>query len=170
MTIPDLIAQVLQSIRNQFYDQAPGSMGGVREFKRDETKLIRAVSLFGHLCHQRGWELDARYILREVMEILQSYKRSGVAIDYLPVYLTGSIKRRVGQRAEELQAASKAMNGSTTAQRTRLVNDMVKGATVVTAVREKSATETLADVYRALRKPKSKAREGARAAKQEALL
>jgi hypothetical protein len=178
MSIPELMACVLQSIRNQFYNGAQGSLGGVREFKRDETKLLKAISLFGHLCHQRGWELDAGYVLREIMTLLQSYKRSGVEIDYLPVYLTGSIKRRVGQRAEELQAASKSMRTTTKGQTARerqrapaipaarLVNDVMDGKTMVVAVREKSATETLADVYKALRTGK---RKKASAPKQEAL-
>lgn len=161
MTIPELIAEVLQSLRNQFYN---GSHGwGIREFKRDEARLIRAISLYGHLCFQRGWEFDVAFILGDLMKIIQSFKISGVQIDFMPVYLTGAIKRSIGLRADELNAKAKSMrtkNGTTKRERlqapaipaARLVNDVVAGKTAVVAVREKSATETLADVYAALRK------------------
>lgn len=138
MTIPDLIDLVLNAIRNQFYADR------VRDFKRDERALTKAIARYGYECHQRGWEFDQKHILAALMKLLNEIKRSDADIDYLPLYLDGAVKRHIGQRAEELSAAAK----STPLNVARLV----KGVKAVEAIREPSATEILATVYNDLRR------------------
>jgi hypothetical protein len=126
---------VLGAIRGQFYaDHA-------RDFLRDENALKRALATWGHECHRRGWDFDAPFIQRELLTLLNEIKRTDAAIDYLPVYLGGAIRRRVGQRAEELSAAAKTITA-----RTGRVIKKLEGEQV-TAVVQPSATEILATLY-----------------------
>lgn len=152
MTIEDLIATVLDSIRSQFYAERPQ-----REFLRDRTALIRAISKYGHECNQRGWHFDARFILHDIMKLLVEIRTSGADIDYLPLYLSGAVKRHIGQRAEELSAKAKTI--------TPKVSKIVHGVGSVSAVVQSSDVEVLAKVYAAGRRPKKQAKK----AKQEEL-
>lgn len=138
MTIPELITLVLNAIRNQFYADK------VRDFMRDERALTKAISRYGYECHQRGWEFDSKFILRALMDLLNEIKRSSADFRYLPVYLDGAVKRHIGQRAEELSAAAKSTPKN--------VARLVKGVQTVEAVREASATEILAAVYKDLKR------------------
>jgi hypothetical protein len=144
MTIPELITTVLQVLRNQFYgNERPGA------FERDERYLIAAIATYGHECRDRGWHFDAPAIQREVLGILMAFKRSGVEIQWMPVYLQNSIRRHIGQRAEELQAAARCMKRNTAR--------IVDGVTPV-AIVEKTDTELLALHYADLRKLRRQAR------------
>ena len=156
MTTADLVTNVLGAIRGQFYADQP------REFLRDQNAIKRALATWGHECHARGWDFDAAFIQRELLTLLNEIKRSGADIDYLPLYLGGAIRKRIGVRAEELSAAWKSL-GARTARVIRKVE-----AGVVTAVVEPTATEVLAalhqDMKRARRerkaRPESKAKQG----------
>jgi hypothetical protein len=142
LTIPELISLVLDSIRNQFYPDS------ARDFKRDERALTKAIARYGYECHQRGWDFDTRHILQAIMKLLQEIKRSGADIRYLPTYLDGAIKRHIGQRAEELSAKAKSVQ--------RNIAKIVKSTQRVEAVREPSATEILATVYKDLKRYRPK--------------
>jgi hypothetical protein len=142
MSIPELITLVLDSIRNQFYPDR------LRDFKRDERALTKAIARYGYECHQRGWDFDSRHILSAIMKLLQEIKRSGADIRYLPTYLDGTVKRHVGQRAEELSAKAKSVKPN--------VAKIVATTRRVEAIREPSATEILATVYKDLKRYKPK--------------
>jgi hypothetical protein len=142
MTIPELISFVLGSIRNQFYPDA------ARDFKRDERSLTKAISRYGYECHQRGWEFNTQHILESIMKLLQEIKRSGADVRYLPTYLDGAIKRHIGQRAEELSAKAKSVQRATA--------KIIRTTERVEVIREPSATEILATVYKDLKRHKPK--------------
>lgn len=109
MTVPELIANVLDNLRRNFYT-APDGFVRLREFKRDERQLIKAVSRYGHECNQRGWQFDCDFIHRELSQLLLKIRTSGADIQYLPVYLDGAVTRHIGTRAEELNAKAKALD------------------------------------------------------------
>ena len=147
MTIPELIAMVLLSIRNQFYDGSEPKWGA-RAFARDEKALTKAIARYGYACNERGWRFEAEAILKDLMGLLQEVKKRAADIGYLPVYLQGAVDRHVGQRAEELSARAKAQKATP-----KLVEQAVGGVQAVVVV-EKSGTEVLAEVYRDLAKQK----------------
>jgi len=140
MSVPELIATVLQVLCNQWYcDQRRGA------FERDERYLIAALATYGKECADRGWHFDAPAIQRELLGLLQSFKRSGVEPHWMPIYLQNAIRRHIGQRAEELHAAARSIPNCTA----RVVNG-VKPVVLI----EKSATELLALMYADVRKLK----------------
>lgn len=136
MTVPELIHDVLGTIRRQFYCDQPE-----RNFFRDENELRRAVARYGYACEQRGWHFDSRAILAELMQLLNEIKRTGADIHYFPRYLAGAVDRHIGQRAEELSAQAKALD-----RRVKRAVSTVQPVVVV----EKTDTEVLATVYRDL--------------------
>lgn len=138
MTIPDLIANLLGVLRNQFYADTP------REFLRDERQLTKAIARYGHECAQRGWHFEPQFIQDDLLKLLNEIKRTGADIGYLPVYLEGAVDRHVRQRAEELNAKAKAQRipGA--------ITKVLHGVEVVEAVRERTQTEVLAEVYQQL--------------------
>lgn len=140
MTTADLITNVLGAIRGQFYADKP------RDFLRDMNALKRALATWGHECHARGWDFDAAFIQKELLTLLNEIKRSGADIDYLPIYLGGAIRKRIGVRAEELSAAWKSLGARTG----RVVKKMEAG--VVTAVIEPTATEMLAALHQDMKR------------------
>jgi hypothetical protein len=142
MTVPELIDLVLGSISGQFYADH------VRSFLRDKRALTKAIARYGYECHQRGWEFDSKHILQAIMRLLQEIKRSDADIDYLPTYLDGAVKRHIGQRAEELSAKAKSVKPK--------VAQIVRNTQAVQAIREPSATEILAAVYKDLKRYKPK--------------
>lgn len=145
MSIDDLISDTLDVIRSQFYpDQA-------REFKRDETALMKAIARWGYECNRRGWAFDAAFIQRQVLDLLNDIKRRGLEIGYLPVYLHGAVGRWIGQRAEELQTAARRVEPH--------VTRIIKGVRGVEAVVEKTDTEILDALYRDLRRKKRRAKK-----------
>lgn len=154
MSIDDLITDTLDVIRSQFYADRP------REFKRDETALMKAIARWGYECRQRGWHFDAQFIQRQFLELLNDIKRRGAEIKWLPVYLHGAVGRWIGQRAEELQVQARSMGTK--------VSKIVQGVRTVDAVVEKSDTEILATLYRDLRK-KSRSRRAKPKQRQEEL-
>lgn len=136
MTIPELIDLVLDAVHTKFYTDRP------REFLRDRTALMKSVARWGYACHQRGWDFKPQFILKEIMTVLLDIQAKGREFKYLPVYLQGAIDRSVGQRAEELQAASRVLAPK--------VAKLIRNTERVEAVVEKGNTETLAAVYRDL--------------------
>jgi hypothetical protein len=89
------------------------------------------------------------HILKELMTLLISMRDKKAEIHFLPKYLEGAIDRHIGQRAEELSALAHS-------QPRRQAHKLVDGLQRVVVV-EKSPTETLADVYKALsRSPRRK--------------
>ena len=108
MTVQELVATVLENIRIHWYTDAAGHLRA-HEYKRDERQLIRAIATYGHECNQRGWPFQADFIYRDLMKLLLTIRTSGAEVHYLPVYLTGAIRRHLGQRAEELSVAAKSL-------------------------------------------------------------
>jgi hypothetical protein len=109
MTVPELIASVLANLRQHFYTNADTGALRAHDFKRDERQLIRAIATYGYECDQRGWQFQADFIYQDLMALLLQIRTSGADIGYLPIYLQGAIRRHLGQRAEELSAAAKAL-------------------------------------------------------------
>lgn len=138
MTIPELIAEVLQVIRNQFYADRPA-----REFLRDERYLVGALGTYGYECAQRGWSFDVPFIQRELLGLLQTFKRQNIEARWMPIYLQNAIRRHIGQRAEELRASQCSVPRCT-----RKVVDGVQPVVVI----EKTPIETLAAVYQDIRR------------------
>lgn len=157
MTTADLIANVLDVLRRQFYADTP------REFLRDENALKRALAIWGHECHHRGWDFDARYIQREILDLLNEIKRSGAVIDYLPVYLAGAIRRRIGLKSERLAADWRRIGN----QSARVLKKVEAG--VVTAVIEPTDTEILATLHHQLKRARRERKTSRRSVQKELL-
>lgn len=138
MTVPELIHNVLGAVRNQFYCDLPE-----RDFARDLRYLEAAVATYAYECQQRGWLFQADFLQKELLGLLHSFKRSGVEVQWMPLYLQNAIRRHIGQRAEELQAAARSVPKAAT----RIVNG-VKPMVVL----EKSDTEVLATLYNDVRR------------------
>ena len=138
MTIPELINNVLDVLRNQHYAGRPP-----RDYVRDERFLIAAIATYGKECKDRGWLFDAPFLQRELLGLLMTFKKSGVEVTWMPIYLQGAIRRHIGQRAEELQASARNI--------TRCATKIVAGVQPV-AIIEPSDTELLARLYNDVRK------------------
>lgn len=138
MTVEQLISEVLNNIQNHFYGDR------VREFKRDERALMKAVLTYGKECESRGWDFDATFIFRDIIDLLKTIRTSGADIQYLPIYLEGAIKRHIGGRAEELSAEAKKLPPK--------VANVVAGIRQVEAVREPSTVEVMTKVLSGLNK------------------
>jgi len=110
MTVPELIANVLENVLRHFYTDLQTGTVRIHEYKRDERQLIKAIATYGHECNQRGWQFQADFIYRDLTQLLLKIRTSGAKIEYLPVYLAGAIRRHIGTRAEELNAQAKAMD------------------------------------------------------------
>lgn len=144
MTIPDLIASVLQSIRESFYaDKAD------RLYYRDEKALMREISRWGHECHKRGWDFQPHFILAELQRVLFRVYQHRDQIPYLPAYLGEAIRRSVGQRAEELAEQSRRT------KITRAISVFFDGTEKVARVESVGVTETLSALYSDLRRKRS---------------
>ncbi len=137
MTIPELIANTLEAVRSKFYADRP------REFLRDERALTGAISTWGYECNQRGWDFTPQFIFKDIMGVLLDIQRRGADVKYLPVYLQGAVRRHIGQRAEELQAAGRDVR--------RNVKRIVNGVEVAVIV-EKTNTEVLSALYTDLKR------------------
>ena len=141
MTIPDLIASVLSSIRESFYaDKAD------RLYYRDEKALMRCISRWGHECFKRGWDFRPEFIHQELQQVLFRVYQHRDSIPYLPSYLGEAIRRSVGQRAEELAEQSKRTKIS------RSISLVMEGTEKVARVESVSVTETLSALYSDLKK------------------
>lgn len=136
MTLPTLISQVLKRLFKDFYGPER-----VREFKRDERPLIKAITRYGYECNERGWFFNLDAIYREILGVLNRIKKAAMEIEYLPAYLESAITKHICMRAEELSAKAKAIH----TQVSKIVNDAKKG--IVTAVREPSGAELMAKVH-----------------------
>jgi len=135
MTVPELIAETLTCLRNQWYGDL------IRDYKRDERALTKAIMLYGKECHDRGWQFDAKFIFSEIMRLLTAFKKSGTQINYLPVYLSNAIRQHIREHAEELSDHAKTIRPKTA--------KIIAGVKPVVVV-EKSDVETCAAVYRDL--------------------
>ena len=152
MTVAVLIADVLGRIRQSFYRDR------TREFTRDHRSLMKAVARYGYECEKRGWEFEITAIRAELVGLLHSIISKRAEIQYLPVYLEGAVDRHIRTRAEELSAAATKI-GSVT----KLALQTVR----VADVREPTPVETLAMLYRDLRRLQ---RQSVKPARQGALL
>jgi hypothetical protein len=133
MTVDQLIAEVLNNLRNHFYAER------VREFKRDERQLMKAIARYGYECERRGWHLQAEFICSDLITVLRKIRTGKAVIEFLPVYLEGTVDKHIGQRAEEL-----SMQAKQTAQR---APELVKGLKSVTAIIEPTTVEVLGKLY-----------------------
>ena len=99
------------------------------------------------------------------MKLLLQIRTSGADITYFPIYLSGAIRRHIGQRAEELNAKAKAMPTRVA----KLVSEM--GAPSASVVRQPSDVEVFTEVYRGISKIQRARRKAMSAVvKQEQLL
>lgn len=153
MSVDQLITEVLNSIRQHWYADR------VREYKRDERALMKAVLRYGYECNQRGWQFEADFIFTELMTLLKKIRTSGADIGYLPVYLDGAIKRHLGTRAEELSAKAKTIRVQTV--------KVVAGLHRVEAIHEPTAVEMCSAVFKSLQRARKRKTAPAR---QESLL
>jgi len=158
MTIAELIQDVTRNIRNSFYADQPAQL-----YLRDERFLMKAIARYGVECERRGWHFQVDFIFHDLLQLLQAIRTSGAAIQYLPVYLEGAVDRRIRTRAEELKTAAQVAGNVE-----NMARKAVAGVQVVTLV-EKSAVETLALLYKDLKKRKPKAAK-AKAVQQGSLL
>lgn len=161
MTVADLIFEVLTLIRNQFYADR------VREFKRDERALMKAITRYGYECNRRHWQFQTQFIFKELSALLLKIRTRGAQIEYLPVYLEGAVDRHIRTRAEELSAEAKRLNG------VQVLAPKLATAVPVAVVARPSDVETMDLLFKELRRHKRAARKVRQAtaqAKQEALL
>ena len=147
MTVPELIANVLENVGRNFYTGTSGTFK-VCEFKRDERQLIKAIATYGYECNNRGWPFQADFIHHEICALLLKIRTSGVEIEYLPVYLAGAIRRHIGTRAEELNAKAKAMDNRVSS----VVNIVASGLRPESATRQPSDVEIFASVFKGITK------------------
>ena len=77
MTVPELIANVLENLRQHFYTDDQTGTVHIHEFKRDERQLIKAIATYGHECNNRGWQFQADFIYRELMHLLLTIRTNG---------------------------------------------------------------------------------------------
>jgi hypothetical protein len=152
MTVAELINQTLEMIWNQFetYHRNP------HDFARDKNALMKAIARVGYACEQNGWQMDVEECRGVIMTVLNDIKLRQDRINYLPVYLHGAIGRHLGQKAEEYSAKQKARGSRSADNLVRRVREKLDGVEVVTVVKEKSATETLSELYIALKKTRRK--------------
>lgn len=153
MTVDQLISEVLNSIRHHWYADR------VRDFKRDERALTKAILRYGVECEQRNWQFDVPFIFNELMTLLRKIRTSKAEIGYLPVYLDGAVRRWIGGRAEELSAKAKSIRVQTHA--------VVTGVRTVEAIRAPTAVEICSTVFKSLQRRRPRR---APAAKQRDLL
>lgn len=158
MTVAELINDVSRCVRNSFYADKPA-----RDYLRDERAIQRAIARYGVECERRGWHFQGDFIFHDLLQLLKAIKLTNADIKYLPVYLEGAVDRHIRMRADELNAAAKTAKNVDS-----LTRKIVTGVQTV-AVVEKSTVETLALLYKDLRKRKPKA-QPAKVAKQGSLL
>jgi nicotinic acid phosphoribosyltransferase len=144
MTVAELIQDVTRCVRNSFYCDKP-----VQQFKRDERAIQRAIARYGVECERRGWHFQVDFIFHELLQLLKAIRIKEADIKYLPVYLEGAVDRHIRTRAEELSAAAKVAGN--------LSRRAVAGLAVTTVV-EPHPVETLALLYKDLKKRQPKAK------------
>jgi hypothetical protein len=107
MTVAELIDQVMHRVRVRFYSDRE-----VREWRRDENALLKAVSRYGYECAQRGWEFEAAVLGERIVALLNRIERparpEGGQEIWFPKYLEACVDQHVRERAEEIQAAARA--------------------------------------------------------------
>lgn len=104
MNIQEAILETLTDVQKHFYN------GREAYFFRDKQDLLAALSEFGWHCQQRGFYLTADDLRAEVKQVTDSMIRNAGKIQHFPIYLRAALKKTVGQRAEELNAKSKAVD------------------------------------------------------------
>lgn len=154
MTVPEIIANVLDKIRRDFYGDAR-----IREFMRDQRQLMKAIATYGYECNERGWNFEPDFIYQELMKLLLEIRTAEADVQYLPVYLAGAIRRHIGQRAEELSAKAKQIDHKVAS----LIAQV--GQNSRSAVREPKPVEVLAEMYKGIKQIQRARRRKAHAAK-----
>jgi hypothetical protein len=150
VTVPELISRVLDMLQGQFYCDLPRSA-----WFRDEKYLVAAIGTYGHECRQRGWEFSAEFICGELTRLIRSFMKSGAEPRWMPIYLQNAIRQHIRERADELNAQGKARRAPAA-----ILQAIVGELKRVEAVREPSAIDLMASVYRDVRQLR---REGAAA-------
>lgn len=143
MTVPELIERVLVAVRDHFYGAKPP-----RDFVRDRTALIRAISRYGYACHQNGWEFEPAQIVADLLKLLPTIKPP--EHQWLPRYLEACIDRSIRQRAEQLQQAARKNARTANVASQALAKLTVLPATVI--VREPGSIELLDALHRDLKR------------------
>ncbi len=156
MTVPTLINEILRRLEQQFYAHLPR-----RDFKRDQGYLVAAIGTYGWECRQRGWEFDLEFIYRDLCRIVQSFKTSGTAIEWMPNYLQCAIRQHIREHADELRCKAAVSKVP------RLAKRIVDGAQLAKVVVEPTPTELAACVYRDVRKLRRQANEEYKASREE---
>jgi len=158
MTVAELITDVSRCVRNSFYADKPA-----RDYLRDERAITRAIARYGVECERRGWHFQVDFIFHDLLQLLKAIKLTNADIQYLPVYLEGAVDRHIRMRADELNTAAK------TAKNVDVVASRIVAGVQRVAVVEKSTVETLALLYKDLKKRKKPATKTV-VAKQGSLL
>lgn len=153
MTVAELITNLLEVIRSKFYAGKP------REWMRDQRGLTWAIVSWAKECNARGWNFEPAFIHKELMAVLLDIQAKDRDVEYFPVYFRGAIKRRIGQRAEELNAANKRIES----QVSRAVAKVQPGE-----VRQPTTNEILLALGADLRRLKRERQQVRRAGKREA--
>lgn len=147
MTVPELIEDVLRRIHSldRYHDRP-------REFMRDRTALMKAISRYGYACNARGWHFQPNEILGDLVALLRQIVEQNADIGYFPIYLEASVDKHIRTRAEELnERARKAKSPA-------VVSHKIVHTTEVVRVLEKSPVEILDALYRDLKARKKTAR------------
>lgn len=155
MTVPELIARILHQLQAQFYCDLPR-----RDFHRDQQYLIAAIGTYGWECHQRGWEFNVEFIYRELCQLLTSFKRSGTAVTWMPVYLQNAIRQHIREHAEELKPQARQVN--------RSVRRVMDGVELAKVVAEPTPTQIAASVYQDVKRLRKRAAAERKQSRQEA--
>ena len=139
MTVAELIDTVLRRIAADFY------AGRDQEFFRDQHALTRAIARYGVECQSRGWEFMPQVMQEDLLALLKSIRKNKADIQYLPVYLEGAVDRHIRVRADELR--DRSLLGRNLAEKAlRKITPM--------DIREATPVETLATLYKQMRRVK----------------
>jgi len=156
MTVTELTVEILRRLEQQFYAHLPR-----RDFKRDQDYLVAAIGTYGWECLGRGWEFDIEFIYRDLCRMLQSFKKSGTDVVWMPNYLQCAIRQHIAEHAEELKSKAAASSLA------RLSRKLLDGAQLAKVIIEPSPTQLAACIYRDVRKLRRRANAEARAGRRE---
>lgn len=163
MSIDALIDLVLQRVFKEHY------LGKSRreEWHKSRTALIKSIARYGHECANRGWEFEPEAIWAELMRVLDTMRERSLEIEiWFPKYLECSIDRHIRLRADELSAEAKREDrrGSLHADprsAAKLAGVVVADLRIGT-VRQPTAVEQLAVIYRDLHRRQKARRRAAK--------
>lgn len=168
MTAAAVLEQICAEVHRRFY-----AGRGPRLWMSQRHHVERAVLLYGQECNQRGWEVDAEFIVADLVGLLNQLAAQGFDAEaaFFPSYLAGAVRKRLGLRAEEMRAAALKADGD----RVRAASArVVQGLRVTPEIPRASVVETMALHYQELerqrRARKARAKAPAAQAKELRLL